>query len=205
MNFSQNKEQEIILDYFNGETGTFLDIGANDGKTLSNTHALALLGWSGHCVEPSPTAFERLVELYKDNKKIRCYDCAICEKDGFFTLFESGSHQSIGDTGLVSSLLKSETLKWSEYTSFKEVEVLCATWKTFARENEISQVEFISIDAEGMDLQILGQMELKKLGCGMLCVEYGLDENLRKEMTRIAHSFGLSLFYVSDQNLIFAL
>ena len=54
--YSQLGEQDIILNYFNGKQGTFLDIGANDGKTFSNSYALSLLGWKGVCVD---VAFSR--------------------------------------------------------------------------------------------------------------------------------------------------
>ena len=39
--YSQNQEEQIILDYFNDvKVGHVLDIGANDGKTFSNSLAL---------------------------------------------------------------------------------------------------------------------------------------------------------------------
>jgi hypothetical protein len=34
--YSQNDEQDVILEYFNGSIGRFLDIGAFDGITLSS-------------------------------------------------------------------------------------------------------------------------------------------------------------------------
>jgi len=55
--YSQNLEQNYILEYFKDRRGTFIDIGANDGLTLSNTRALVELGWRGVFVEPSPMAF----------------------------------------------------------------------------------------------------------------------------------------------------
>ena len=45
MNYSQHNEQEIILNFFNGRIGRYLDIGAFDGVDMSNTLALAELGW----------------------------------------------------------------------------------------------------------------------------------------------------------------
>jgi hypothetical protein len=49
---SQNDEERHILDAFReGPEGNFLDIGAYDRITLSNTYCLALKGWSGVCVE----------------------------------------------------------------------------------------------------------------------------------------------------------
>jgi len=39
--------------------------------------------------------------------------------------------------------------------------------------SKIKKFDFISIDAEGHDLEILRQMDLKALGCQMLCIEHG--------------------------------
>jgi hypothetical protein len=59
MKYSQNNEQEIILNFFNGRIGRYLDIGAFDGVAASNTLALAELGWQGTVIEPSPWVFKR--------------------------------------------------------------------------------------------------------------------------------------------------
>jgi len=75
--YSQNREQQFIIDYFGNTIGTFLDIGANDGKTLSNTYQLALYGWFGVCVEPEDIAFSKLKELYEGYGTIDVYKCAI--------------------------------------------------------------------------------------------------------------------------------
>jgi hypothetical protein len=62
-NYSQNNEQEIILNYFGDFKGHFLDIGAYNGVDISNTRALLELGWTGVLVEPNPF---NLVELIKN-------------------------------------------------------------------------------------------------------------------------------------------
>ena len=61
MIFSQNNEEAILLAALPGP-GRFLDIGASDGVSLSNTRALALAGWRGVCVEPSAVLAEKLRE-----------------------------------------------------------------------------------------------------------------------------------------------
>lgn len=60
--YSQNGEQEAILKIFGESEGRFLDIGAYDGKTFSNTLALIERGWSGVLIEPSPNAFMALAD-----------------------------------------------------------------------------------------------------------------------------------------------
>ena len=102
MNYSQNNEQEIILNLFKGRTGTFLDIGANDGITLSNTYALSLQGWKGLLVEASPKAYERLVKTY-EGKDAELQNVAIGGRDCDLSFHESGELLGKGDVGLVSS------------------------------------------------------------------------------------------------------
>lgn len=81
--YSQNNEETIITQYFNGKVGRFLDIGAYDGKTFSNTLRLAELGWTGVCVEASPINFVRLYELHKNNPKIELLNAAISASDKY--------------------------------------------------------------------------------------------------------------------------
>ena len=61
--YSQNNEEEIILNFFKEKKGIFLDLGAYDGIGLSNTRALAEKGWKGVCVEQ--TAYK---EAYKKQR-----------------------------------------------------------------------------------------------------------------------------------------
>ena len=67
--FSQDG-QDIFLtqELFKGKTdGIYVDIGANDGVTLSNTKLLEDLGWEGTCIEPIPSSYEKLVKSRKSN------------------------------------------------------------------------------------------------------------------------------------------
>jgi hypothetical protein len=68
MMYSQNLEEQYILNYFGDYVGTFLDLGCNDCLTFSNTRALALKGWKGIFIDPSPKAMERCKTLYNGHK-----------------------------------------------------------------------------------------------------------------------------------------
>lgn len=56
VDYSQHGEQEAILAWAAGRAGGFLDLGAYDGASYSNTAALADLGWAGVCVDAAPDA-----------------------------------------------------------------------------------------------------------------------------------------------------
>lgn len=61
---SQYGEGARILEYFGDTKGVFLDIGAYDGVTYSNTRPLFESGWGGVLVEPNPFAFVDLARNY---------------------------------------------------------------------------------------------------------------------------------------------
>lgn len=60
--FAQWGQDEEVIQYFKGkQLGTYLDIGANDGVTNSNTYALErYFGWSGLMIEPLPNLIDSL-------------------------------------------------------------------------------------------------------------------------------------------------
>lgn len=45
--------------------GRFLDVGAYDGETFSNTRLFVQWGWGGVLVEPAPRPLARLLEVYR--------------------------------------------------------------------------------------------------------------------------------------------
>lgn len=165
--YSQGIEQDIILEHFKSFTGTFLDIGANDGKTFSNTRALALLGWGGVCVDPAPSAFEALQTLYADRPDITCIEAAITTQDGPLTI------QLCSDT-LVTSLDVRAPDQWKHHGfTWTEAQVEGISFATLLERSPVKTFDFINVDAEGHDVEIIAQMDLDALGCKMICVEHG--------------------------------
>ena len=60
-------EEDLVAREILGCVRRFIDVGANDGRTLSNTFGFALSGASGLCFEPVPEMFQRLRWLYALN------------------------------------------------------------------------------------------------------------------------------------------
>jgi hypothetical protein len=66
--YSQGGEEPVILEYFDTFVGRFLELGAWDGRCMSNCYALANeRGWSGTCVEPDPDALAGLRRVSTTN------------------------------------------------------------------------------------------------------------------------------------------
>ena len=142
MRYSQNNEQDIILSYFQSRKGFFLDIGANDGVTLSNTYALQLQEWKGVLIEPSEEAFNRIKVRYGVQK----FNVAIGTEDGHCTFHEMGNHLNAGDVSLLSTIKKTELKRWPG-VEFKERMTAGWTYKTLLKHSPLKFIDFISIDA----------------------------------------------------------
>jgi len=194
MKFSQKDEEKYILEHFKGKTdGRFLDIGAYTGVEFSNTRALALLGWSGVLVEPSPKCFPILFKNYEGNKKVTFINLAIGSHCGETEFYDSG--------GAVATTIKESYERWKGIQL--DFEKITVPMIDVARLLQLvgSSFEFISIDTEGMDLEILNQLaEFKFCDASMLCVEYG---NNAERMFELLIPRGYKPIYSNDENIIF--
>jgi FkbM family methyltransferase len=77
---SQYGQDLFVLEVLGGmREGFFLDSGASDGVSASNTQLLeASFDWKGICVEPNTAFFTALVR----NRHCDCLNCCLYERDG---------------------------------------------------------------------------------------------------------------------------
>lgn len=220
--FSQNGEQKIIRDYFEGALGMALDCGANDGLTFSNSRALVELGWDAVLVEPAEIPYMKLVHANMPSgatpfvapptqyrvpnpdgtPRIICINAAITTTDGPLEFHSSGTHLKKGDTDLLSTSRPEELARWKKSGEvFTKTTVRGITFETLMRETGVKHFDFISIDAEGADFDILKQIDLTAVGCRMLCVEVNARGD--QEFTAYAARHGMRLHWSCYENRIY--
>lgn len=200
--YSQSNEERYILEYFGDYVGTFLSLGENDGVTFSNVRALALKGWKGVMVEPSPKAFERLKVLYNGHKGFYLYQVAISDHNGKGILQESSALCSAADVALVSTFHSHEMDRFKRTVQYEPIEVKTFRWKTFQnrlKSTQIKSFDFISIDCEGEDLEILSQLDLTNVRA--ICLEWNSKPELQKDFEHYLDGF--KLLYTSGENLLY--
>lgn len=162
--FSQYNEEEIVLHYFSNRVASFLDIGAWDGITLSNTRALSILGWSGVLVEPCPSAFVELLKNTKAFPKLICVNAAVSkcrEVRKFHMQSEWGgtlNDKVLSTCGRIT--VQDYYLSTISPSDLEEIGI-----------KENMEFEFVSIDAEWMDLEILTACEMLLKRTELLCIE----------------------------------
>ena len=207
--YSQNGEDKIVKEYFdkqNIKRGFVLDIGANDGITFSNSRLFIENGWDACLLEPS-SVFGKLVELYENSDNVTMFNVGIGEENGIVEFFESGSIIDDKDSNLVSSAIPDE--RWKQATSFTKKEVPFLSFDTFTdlhfNDDENPPVfDFISIDAEGMDWEILSQIDLELFKVSCVCIEWNSKDTLATYFTRYCNDFGLTEIHRNPENIIFA-
>lgn len=193
--FSQRNEEKYILRFFKDKIGRFLDIGAYDGKCFSNTHQLALNGWGGICIEPSPTVLPALNKLYETNPKVDILPIAISEVSGKRIFYDSG-----GDA--ISSFDKDHVELWEMKgaKNFTEIEVMSYTVKELFNCFISYDFDFVNIDVEGLSLFVLKELPLHNLPkVKMICVEFDHDTG---SIMAVVEQHGFTLLYQTAENMI---
>ncbi len=201
-NYSQSTEQEVILNYFGKSKGVFCDIGANDGVTFSNTFALLLHGWTGAYIEASPKAHQKLIDNVKNvNREFFAANYAIGKENKFLPFHESGPLIGKEDVSLVSTFHQHEMDRFKKTVKYTPIEVSCVTWDVFLNDCTLDpRFDFISMDIEGSELEVLPQMDLSEVK--MFCIEWNSKPELKAAYEPYFNGF--KLIHTTGENLIYA-
>ena len=202
--YSQNKEDIAVWNFFKNRTsGTVLEIGANDGTTLSNSLFLIEQGWNACLIEPS-SVYSQLADKHKGNSKVSCFNMAIGNINGTIRFHESGAHVVNGsDKALVSTLIETEKDRWKK-VEFTETEVECRSFGYWWNSAGNPMLDYISIDCEGMDVDILKQIDLTAVGCFCLCIEHNSNKDVFKEIDTYCKAAGLTkVLLYNAENVIY--
>lgn len=197
MNYSQNDEQNVILKFFGDKHGRFLDIGAYDGVTYSNTRALLELGWTGVLVEPSPHNLVKLIAACQPfADRVEVVGAAVagpCAKTLCHLQIEETP-----DRGWASTIADRPDRILKECRVTYRVPVL----RLFELMIEEEVFDFVSIDAECMDFDILMDLPFQlRRQCRMICIE-PTDLAERAEMKTYLQAIGFTVHHETPENLI---
>lgn len=200
--YSQNLEEKVICKYFGDFTGTLLDCGSNDGRTFSNSRKLMLDGWKGYFFEPSSVCAD-LIKLYEDNSNAIIHHCGIGGYSRTEILHESGAHVANGnDRALVSTIIQQERARWSN-VEFNPYEIQILGFKEWWG-REQPTLDFISLDIEGMEVELLPTIDLTLVGCKCLCIEWNSKKELERRYTDYCAQHNMTEIHRNAENIIFA-
>jgi FkbM family methyltransferase len=173
-----------MLNYRRG--GFFVDFGATDGVLLSNTWLLEQkFGWSGICSEPNPEYFEQL----KKNRTCICRNVCISDTDDKEVEFIlAGAYGTI-------SAFESSDMHAEKRRAYRELgsttRFRTQTLNTFLGNcGAPRDIDYLSIDTEGSELDILKEFDLKYWRVKMMTVEHNFVEPNRTQLRSLLQSYG---------------
>lgn len=190
--YSQNDEQRVIVDFFVGRVGRFLDIGAYNGRTFSNTRRLLELGWDGVLVEPCPSIVSALRNNVREfGARAAVLECAVASKNGRVKFYDDGG-------GAVATTSADHARKWHT-ARYIETDVVSVTPDTLLNMTG-EDFDFVKIDTEGTNVEIVQLMPWHRLaGCRLVCVEHDSNDDAIME---VLEPFGFKGIARNGENLI---
>jgi len=182
-------------------SGVFVDVGAHDGITFSNTLYLETeLGWNGLAIEPLPEVFERL----RVNRRCAVSNLCVGPRAGK-AAFQVVSGYPEMLSGIVSEYeerhVKRIKRELKEHGgSVRVIEVDCCTLNEVIAGHGITAIDYLSIDVEGAEHSILDAFDFDLCQVRVIGVENNYRDRriprlLSKEGFRF-HSIVGDEFYV---------
>jgi len=181
VNLEEYYEQQIscqipylssIFELFLGkrEDGLFLEIGANDGVSCSNTWGLAARGWTGFLVEAIPDFAAACVLNHKEHGKVSVYQIAIGSTDGEEVSFNLGGQLTTANQELN---MEYQNTDWARsIVTSSQMTLKTQTLDTFIRNHQIQEgFDLLVVDVEGFEAQVFSGFTLAKWRPKMLIVE----------------------------------
>lgn len=173
----------LIVNRF--KPGFFLEIGANDGRTLSNSLYLEEhFNWTGILVEPNPR--------YRDSLKLRknsiIIEHAISNTEGSVEFVDAGLYG-----GIANGLGSTHVLKTQNANRITVSTITIE--KLFEIATPPPVIDFLSLDIEGMELIVLRQILLTshRIRCG--CIEFNGRSSDATEMYSLLRLHGYEVVW----------
>ncbi len=203
--------QDRFLDQqiFKGKkNGIFVDIGAYDGITSSNSYFFEKhRNWTGICIEPTPDAYEKL----KKNRRAKTINGCVWKKTGpalfLKVMYPDGTAHEL--SGLLESYDRRSFKALKEYWTrehkyiIKEITVDCFSFNHLCAQAGYKAIDYLSIDTEGSELTILQSIDFTKFTIHIIGVENNYNEPTIKQFLatknyRFITRIGVDDFYCKE-------
>ena len=162
----ENQDKYLETNIFKGyKNGFYVDVGAHDGISINNTlYFEKNNNWTGINIEPIKKVFDKLVSNRPTNINI---NCAVCNNDG-----ETEFLCNVGYTEMISGIkanfdtrhlkrLENENIQYMSTTEV--IKVNTKKLETIFDENKISHVNYLSIDVEGAEFEVIKSINFDKV------------------------------------------
>ena len=179
--------------------GVFVDVGAHNGVTFSNSYMLETsLGWHGVCLEPIERHFKRLA---RRRKCVALNACAYNRRDN--VSFSMVSYNADMLSGITETYDPQHYGRiGGERGVIEEVTVPALPLRDVLRDAGITRVDFISIDTEGSELQVVQGIDFDAVFVDVLVIELNYF-SLWEPLSQFLRTKGFVLIDRIDWDVVF--
>ena len=199
--FGEEKEIEKLFD--RKKIGKYVDVGCFHPSRSNNTFKLYKRGWKGINIDLNPFSIQ-LFNFARPNDINIC--AAISNKEIKKKIYFLGDLDS-------KNTLNFNHKKWiNKHFGIRNQDFTIKTVKTQKLENVLKKyafnnIDFMNIDIEGHELEVLGSLNFKKYNIEVICVEI-LDFNnfaikRKKKLISLLKKNNYNLINISRINYIF--
>jgi FkbM family methyltransferase len=167
----QIPELYFLLELFLGKRsdGVFVEVGAYDGYSFSNTYGLAKVGWQGLCIEPVPEFAERCRALHAGHR-VRVLEAAVGASRGRLRMTVAGALS----TANAAMLADYQHAAWAAgaFADAREIDVEQTTLDEILEREAISTgFDVLVVDVEGQECAVFEAFDVARWHPQLMIVE----------------------------------
>ncbi len=172
---SQIGQDIFVVSQLGLRPGFFVEFGAADGITLSNTHLLeSKLGWQGILAEPARCDADNLAKNRTAKIDYRC----VWKESGHKLKFVEAKYSALSTLALYSNDDFHAKQREAPEDTY-DVETVSLT-DLLDQHNAPRDIDYLSIDTEGSELDIISTFDFKKYNISIITCEHNYTESRQK-------------------------
>jgi FkbM family methyltransferase len=205
ISYAQNAEDVLLRRIFSDHPGGFyIDVGACDPVSCSITKHFYDLGWHGINVDASPAAFARVAPARPRDINL---NVGVSNREGEMTFYEfPPQHAGLSTFSEVEAREHQKAGR-----SCRELPVPVTTLARLCEQHAVKEIDFMSIDVEGHEREVLEGANLRSFRPRVVLVEatrplttitsHDRWEHLLLDADYLYATFdGLNRYYVRSEN-----
>jgi len=167
LSYSQEGEEMILSRIFEGKAnGFYIDIGAHHPKRFSNTMIFYDRGWRGINIDAMP---ESMIPFFKERPLDINLEVAVSDKDELLTfhIFKEPALNTFSESLAQEYIASNNDILYKKEIRTRSLESL---FDEYLPQNQ--EIDFLSIDVEGLDFEVLKSNNWTKYRPEIILFEY---------------------------------
>jgi len=161
--YSMDGEDLFIKSFFKNKIGLYVDVGAYHPLELSNTYLLYKRKWKGVNIDINPLSIDYFNFLRPNDINL---NLGVAKKNSTRMMYFQKNKSPLNTLNLSHA-------KKTFLNKFKKKKIKTKTLTTILNNTKFKEkeIDFLNIDTEGNDLEVLQSLDFKKYIPKLICIE----------------------------------